>query len=185
MADICRKAALKLNRLLLIVALAYLLFNGLFYWQLTAAENSVSLAYILLGPIVWLITFVIVIVLCLRHRSVWFRRDILLSTLIGIILCTPLVPLGALYLMGPDSHMDSTGYDSRPGYMIKIEHWNYNSGEPAAKKYWKRAGDGKRYDDEDEGFKKDSTWTYFNKKGDTIKTETYHNDSLVKTKVYK
>ena len=68
--------------------------------------------------------------------------------------------------------------------MIKSEHWNYNSGELAAKKYWKRIG-AKTYEDEDEGFKKDSTWVYFNKKGDTIKTETYKDDKIIATKSYK
>jgi len=175
---------LKLNRLLLTIAFAYLLFNGLFYWHLTAAENSVSLAYILLCPLIWLITLVLITILCARNRRVWFKRDILLSTIIGIICCTPLVPVGVLYLVEPDSYLASTSYDTQEGYMIKIEHWNYGSGELAAKKYWKRVG-AKAYEDEDEGFKKDSIWVYLNKKGDTIKTETYKDGKITATKSYK
>jgi hypothetical protein len=84
----------------------------------------------------------------------------------------------------PASYVTATGYSPENGYVHKFEDWDYYGGGRAAKKYWKRPDDGVSYAD-DAGFKKDSTWVYFARNGDTTRIETYRDDSLIKTTVYK
>lgn len=147
-------------------------------------KGGMSIIYLFIYPAFWVITLVVVAIFCIRNRKRWFQRDMLLSTLIAMFFCTPIVLTCIYYLVRPASYITVTGYNPENGYVRKFEDWNYYSGGRAAKKYWKRPDDGASYAD-DSGFEKDSTWVFFNKNGDTIKTETYRDDRLVKTKVYK
>ncbi len=102
----------------------------------------------------------------------WFKKNIILSTLIALFFCTPISISMIALILRPATYLASSGIDGRNAYTLKSENWDYYIGGRAILKYWK--------DD-----KKDSTWVYFNKKGDTIKTETYKNDTLIRKKDFK
>ena len=178
------KPALRFNKTLSIIAVAYLLINGLFDLYAIFLKGGTSFIYVFIYPAFWIVTLIAVAALCIRNRNAWFARKMLLSTIIAIICCTPLVLLGISLLLGSSSYPSAEGYYPKNGYIIKFEQWDYDNGKPASKQYWRKRDDGRPYDS-DAGFQKDSIWVYFNKNGDTLRTETYREDLLIKTKTYK
>jgi hypothetical protein len=163
---------MKITRTLTVIAIVYLLINLLFYWHATTLNGGTSIVYIFIFPFFWAITIILVIVLSIKNRKLWFQKKQLLSTLIALFFCTP-VPLSLTVLvLRPPYYLAASGSNQENGSTIRFEEWNYYSGKQAITKYWK-----------DE--QKDSVWVYFDKKGDTISTETYTEDKLISKKIYK
>ena len=78
-------------------------------------------------------------------------------------------------------YRSGTGFNPKNRITIKNEIWNYNNGKTAIIKYWKINVENYMGNGDDDRFKKDSTWIYFDKDGDTLKTETYKDDQLIIT----
>lgn len=163
---------MKITRTLTIIAIAYLLTNLLFFWHASTLNGGASMGYIFIFPFFWACTIILVIILSIKNRKQWFQRRQLFSTLIALFFCTPIsISLIAL-VVRPASYLASSGSNQNSGSTISFEEWNYYNGKQAITKYWK---DGQ----------KDSVWVYFDKKGDTMLTETYKGDSLINKKSYK
>ncbi|GAB2973635.1 hypothetical protein GCM10027049_04680 [Mucilaginibacter puniceus] len=163
---------MKLNPIPALIALIYTVINVLFYMHATTLTGGASMGYVFIFPMFWIITALGIIVLSIRKRKSWFSKDLLLSTLVSLLFCTPIPLLAVGIFTRPDSYPVSEGYRTVNGNALKDESWDYYNGQRAAKKYWKNE-------------KKDSIWVYFNKNGDTILTETYKEDSLISKKDYK
>jgi len=142
------------------------------------------MGYIFIYPAFWIITLIVITILCIKNRKSWFQKNMMLSTLIAIFFCTPFIFSLSFYAVRPASHLSSTGYNPQGGYIEKSEWWDYYNGPRSAEKYWRKKDDGQSTSD-DKDFRRDSTWIYFNSKGDTVKTETYKDDKLIRTKTYK
>ena len=132
-----------------------------------------SLIYALIYPFFWLLTIITVSVLTYKKRKNWLSKQQKISTIILLVFCTPLPFLTFSSLIQPDIYRASTWYYSKNNQAIKIETWDYSNGKIAIKKFWKNNN------------AKDSLWIYFDKNGDTLKTEFYKENQLIKTKEYK
>ena len=142
-------------------------------------NNATSMIYLLIFPIFWIISIIILVILALKNKSNWFNVNYKITTIISLFFCTPILFLGFRYINRPDSYRDSTGYISKNGYTIKYENWiYYDNGSRKIIKYWK-AVEKDCNDCDSTHFKKDSTWIYFNKKKDTVKIEVYKNGKLI------
>lgn len=163
---------MKWNQTLLMIVLGYTLINILFYTNMLNINGGGSLIYVLIYPVFWLITIIIISVLTYNRRKSWLSKQQKTSTIFLFIFCTP-IPLLIVYnLIQPSTYLSSSGgFKSENGFSIKYETWDYSNGKTAVKKFWKN---------ED----KDSLWIYFDKNGDTLKTENYKNNKLINTKEY-
>lgn len=140
--------------------------------------DATSMIYIIIFPVFWIITIIIVAILTFKNKTIWFEKNYKVSTIIGLFFCTPIFFWFVRAINTPESYRDSSGYMSKNGYTIKYENWTYNDGSPQVIKYWKAVGENCNTCDSTH-FKKDSTWIYFNKKKDTIKVEVYKNGELI------
>jgi hypothetical protein len=164
---------MKFNRPLTIAAIIYLVINTLFILNAATLNGGGSMIYIFIFPFFWIVTLVIITTLSIKNRKIWFKKDMLLSTLLAIFFCTPVSVSLFVLISRPASYLSSSGSNQKDGHQINSEEWNYYSNESRAiNKYWK---DGK----------KDSTWVYFNKNGDTLATETYSEDKLIHKRSFK
>ena len=175
---------MKLNKTLLFFALGFLIINIFFLKNSETLNGGRAMIYIFIFPLFWILTLITVGILAYRNRKEWFNKEMKISTIILLILCSPLSFLGFSSLTRPEMHLIGTGYNPRNGITIKSETWNYNSGQTAIRKFWKLDTENwSIYDDSE--YKKDSTWIYFNKEGDTLKIEKYKNDQLIEKKEFK
>ena len=163
---------MKFNRTPIIVALVFLIINALFFLHATTLNGGGSMIYIFIFPAFWIITFITIVIISIKNSKTWFQKKYLLSTIIALFFCTPVSVLLIVLLVRPSSYLASSGgYGPNDGHAHTFETWDYYSGKRAAKKYWTDS-------------RRDSTWVYFNKKGDTTSTETYRNDTLIRKKTY-
>ncbi|WP_143185698.1 hypothetical protein [Psychroflexus salarius] len=139
-----------------------------------------AMIYIIIFPVFWIATLVTVGILAYRNRKKWFNKKMRISTIVFLILCTPLSIWGFSALTRPEIQLSGTGYNPTNGITIKTETWIYNSGQTAVRKFWKLDKVNSTNSEESE-YKKDSIWVYFDKKGDTLKVEKYKNDKLIET----
>lgn len=168
---------MKIKRTLLSIAIIYNIINFLFWQHILTMPNATSMIYIIIFPVFWIITIIIVTILTFKNKLIWFKKEYKLSTIIGLFFCTPIFFLFVRSINTPESYRASSSYISKMGYTIKRERWIYNNGEQVIK-YWKSDTENCNTCDTT-SFKKDSTWIYFNKKKDTIKIEIYKNGKLV------
>jgi hypothetical protein len=171
---------MKWNITLVSIAITYILINILFYTHARTMEGGSSLIYVIIYPALWLITLIAVGIWTYIKRVSLFQKDSTAATLILLFFCTPLPLLIASELMQPETTRSSSTYSSKNGVTIKDEFWTYTTGQVAARKYWKLNTE-KWIDANEEDFKEDSTWVYFSKQGDTVKTELYNEGKLIRT----
>jgi len=175
---------MKWNNKLTLIAVGYILINILFAWHASTMTGGSSLIYVLIYPPFWIITLIFVGVLTYRKRKEWFKKEIIFSTISMLLFCTPIPLLAFTELTKPEMTRAGSGYNPKNGKTHKTETWIYKPGVIAIKKYW--ILDSEDWTGADEsGFKKDSTWVYFDKDGDTLKIERYIEDKLIESKKYK
>lgn len=163
---------MKWNQTLLKIAIGYSVINILFYTHILNLNGGSSLIYVLIYPLFWLLTIIIISALTYKKRKSWLSKQLKVSTIILLVFCTPLPLLICSSLIQSDIYRSSTSYNSKNGKITKIETWDYTNGKTAIKKFWKNENI------------KDSLWIYFDKNGDTLKTEIYKNNQLLKIKEY-
>lgn len=176
---------MKWNKTLSLIAIIYLIINLLFLQNIKTLNGGKAMIYLVIFPLFWIATLIFVVIISYKRRKEWFSYELRISTNILLVLCTPLSVWGLSYLTSPEIEICCTGYNPRNGITIKSETWSYyNSGQTAITKFWRLETE--NYSDYDESaFKKDSIWVYYDKNGDTIKTEKYKNDTLIERKEYK
>lgn len=172
---------MKINRTIALIAIIYNLINFLFLWHIKGMPDATSMIYLLIYPCFWIITLVLVTIISIKKRIIWFRQDYRISTIISLFFCTPIFFLIIARAELPESYCQSSGYTSKNGYTFKYEEWVYNPNHVQVVKYWKANKENCNSCDTSQ-FKKDSTWVYFDKKQDTIKTEVYKNGNLISIK---
>ncbi len=128
---------MKLNKTLLIIAIGFLIINVLFFKNSETLNGGRAMIYIIIFPLFWIVTLITVGILAYRNRKEWFNKEMKISTILFMILCTPLSIWGFSALTKPEIQLSGTGYNQRNGITIKSETWNYNSGETAIRKFWK------------------------------------------------
>src|SRR5690554_6486968 len=99
-----------MNKSLLIVTLVYLVINFLFFKNAESLQGGKSMIYIVIFPVFWIITLIVVGILAFKNRKKWFKKDLRISTIILLILCTPLSVLFFSYLVKPKMYLSGTGY---------------------------------------------------------------------------
>lgn len=177
------KTKIKWNKTLLIITIIFFVINILFFKN-AESENlrgGKAMIYVIIIPVFWIVTMIIVGILAFKNRKKWFNNELRISTIILLILCTPLSVFGFSYITKPKMYLVGTGYNPKGGTTIKTETWNYNSGQVAVIKHWKLDTENwTSYDDNQ--YKRDSIWVYYDKNGDTLKAEKYRNDTLIESR---
>ncbi|MBV4360519.1 hypothetical protein [Pinibacter aurantiacus] len=150
--------------------------------------TGASLAFVVLWmPAVWITTIILTIILALKRRRILFTTGKTKSTILTLLFCTP-IPLYFGYLFThptPESLRSSSSYRPADGKIFKSESWYYTSNDQ--QKYVEMYFIADSLDEKKNGenaFKKDSTWTYFTKKGDTLRVEKYNAGQLISSKKY-
>lgn len=174
-----------MNKLTPIVIIA-VLANLLTVWLYTNAASQpggsgATMFFIYMEiPLIWLIAVVTTIVFAVRQRSVLFSERILKWTIVTLIFCTP-VPIGVLYTLThptPETLRSSSSTQTINGKVYISENWYYTSNhEPYLTKYF-IADSAAEYQMGEAAYKKDSTWVYLSKTGDTIKIENFKGGKL-------
>ncbi|TXD72141.1 hypothetical protein [Aequorivita antarctica] len=173
-----------MNKTLTIIAIGFLIINLFFFKNAETLNGGRAMIYIFIFPLFWILTLITVGILAYKNRKEWFSNEMKVSTIILLILCTPLSIWGFSSLARPEMELSGTSYNPRNGIIIKSETWNYNSGQTSVTKFWKLDTENwTGYDDSE--YKKDSIWVYYDKKGDTLRIEKYKNDQLVENKEMK
>ena len=175
---------MKVNKTLLIIAIGFLIINVFFFKNSETLNGGRAMIYIIVFPLFWIVTLMTVGILAYRNRKEWFSKEMKISTILFMILCTPLSIWGFSALIRPEIQLSGTGYNPRNGITIKSETWNYNSGQTAIRKFWKLDSENWTNSAEND-YKKDSLWVYFDKNGDTLKVEKYNNDQLIEKTEFK
>ena len=171
---------MKWNLKLTLIATGFVLINILFASHASTMTGGTSLIYAIIFPIFWGLFIIAVGILTFKNRKTWFEKSKRLSTVVLLIFCTPLPLLVFTELTKPEMTRTGTDYWPKDGKTLKIETWIYKPGQIAVKKYWSLETE-KWTEKEENDFKRDSTWVYFDKNGDTLKIEQYENDKLMKT----
>jgi membrane-anchored protein YejM (alkaline phosphatase superfamily) len=132
------------------------------------------LIFLLVLPLIWIVCLIFLAIFVYKGRRELFRRPILKWTIPVVLFCTPL-PMSIIYfeLLLPDTYLaerDSLNNE-------RHEEWVYRSNNKLAVNKYYTPGN-------DEPQNRDSTWTYYDKGGDTVKIEKYKNGKLTST-VYK
>lgn len=166
-------------------ALGFILINFFFYLHASSMNGGGSMIYIFIFPSFWILTLLILALWGYNQRHCWFKENLRTSSFILLFFCTPIPLFVFSSLIRPEMYCSGTGYNSKNGFTIKDETWNFNNGNTAIIKYWKINIENYRGNGDDDRFIKDSTWIYFKKNGDTLKTETYKDNQLIKTNTIK
>jgi heme/copper-type cytochrome/quinol oxidase subunit 2 len=173
----------KLTPIFIVALIANLItFCFYFYAASQPGGSGLSLVFVLTILVLWVIIMVILIVLVNSRRKIIFKRNLLKWTIPVMFFCTPIPFLVLFFIQNPPFalYQGSTGYNPLNGFITKEEEWNYPGGKMAIRKYFKLNSE--QYQDvNDSRYVKDSTWTYWDKNGDTIKIEWYKNGKLIKT----
>ena len=127
---------MKLNKTLSLIALTYLIINILFLRHIETLTGGKAMVYIILFPILWSLTLLTVGILSYNNRQIWFSKKLRLSTIILLILCTPLSIWGYSIITKQKIELTHTNHNSKNGSTIKSEIWTYKSGQTAVTKFW-------------------------------------------------
>lgn len=175
--------------LIIIAIIANLLTIGLYnYAASQPGGTGASLAFIVLWmPAVWITTLVLTIILTIKRRQKLFVSGKTQWTVATLLFCTP-IPLYFGYQLThptPETLRSGSSYSPKDGKIYKSENWYYTSNY--RQKYVDMYFTADSLDEKANGenaFKKDSTWTYFTKTGDTLKVEKYKDGKLISSKKY-
>lgn len=170
---------MKINRKLLSIAIVYNIINFLFWLHISNMSNATSMIYMFIFPCFWIATIVFAIILSLKNKAIWFQKEYKVSTIISLFFCTPVLFLSVIVINSSESYRASSSCGNENGFTIKRESWDYSDGGRQVEKYWK-ANELDCCECDSLRFKKDSTWIYFDKKGDTMKVENYKNGKLIR-----
>ena len=172
---------MKWNKTLSLIVIIYLIINLLFFRNIKTLNGGRAMIYLIILPLFWIVTLITVGILAYKRRKEWFNNELIISTILLLVLCTPLSIWGFSSLTRPEIELSSTGYNPKNGITIKSESWIYNSGQTAITKFWRLETENySGYNDSE--FKKDSIWVYYDNSGDTIRIEKYENDKLIERK---
>jgi hypothetical protein len=185
----CSYKMTKLRPLIIIAVIANFFTIALYnYAASQPGGTGASLAFIVLWmPAVWITTIVLTVIMIKKRRQELFAGGKTKWTLITLLFCTP-VPLYIGFQFThptPETLRSGSTYISKNGKIYKYENWYYTSD------YQKRyvdmyfvADSSDEKTNGEKAFKKDSTWTYFTKTGDTLKVERYKAGQLISSKQY-
>jgi hypothetical protein len=133
-------------------------------------------------PVMWLTSIVTAIVVTIKKRKTLFQRAAVKWTIPVILLCTPIPLAVGNELVNQNAFTEAeTEHIRGPGYVIRREKWVYAHGGALAVTKFFRLNRDDNDDTLDPLYKEDSTWTYFDKKGDVLKTEKYKDGKLIET----
>jgi len=169
----------KLTRLIILSIIANLTTIILCLHAGTQGGESYTdwITFLLLLPVVWIISLILLIVFSYKNRKIYFQRAILKWSVPLILCCTP-VPICIIYssfFVSSTYPVESDTLDHHD-YLLRHEEWLYRSNNKmAVNKYYRI------YNKDDTNGNKDSTWTYFSKSGDILKIERYDNGKLIST----
>lgn len=179
----------QLRPLIIVAVIANILTVALYYYAASQPGGTgASLAFIVLWmPAVWITTIVLTIVLALKRRKNLFVNGKSKWTSLTLLFCTP-IPLYFGYQLThptPDTLRSGSSYSPKDGKIYKSENWYYTSNyrQKYVDMYFIADSLDERANGEN-AFKKDSTWTYFTKTGDTLKVEKYNAGQLISSKHY-
>ncbi|UAY56223.1 hypothetical protein [Arachidicoccus terrestris] len=166
-----------------------LLTIGLYNYAANQPGGSgASFAFILLWmPAVWGITIILTIFLILKRRKRLFVNGTTKWTVATLLFCTP-IPLYLSYRLThptPETLLSGGSYTPKDGKIYKSENWYYTSNyrQRYVDMYFVADSIEERSKGEN-AYKKDSTWIYFTRTGDTLKVENYKNGQLISSKQY-
>jgi hypothetical protein len=75
---------MKINKTILSIAIIYNLINFLFWEHIKIMNNATSMIYLLIFPIFWIISIIILIILALKNKSNWFNVNYKITTIISL-----------------------------------------------------------------------------------------------------
>ncbi|RYE50249.1 MAG: hypothetical protein EOP48_20100 [Sphingobacteriales bacterium] len=174
----------QLRTLIIIAIIANFLTIALYnYASSQPGGTGASLAFAVVWmPAVWITTIVLTIVLTLKGRQKLFVSGKTAWISLTLLFCTP-IPLFIGYQLthpAPETSCSSSSYRPKDGKIYKSEYWYYTDNfQP---KYVDMYFIADSLDEEKNGetaFKRDSTWIYFTKSGDTLKVEKYEDGQLI------
>lgn len=180
------------NWTLLIIAIINILGYVVIFNYLDGLSSGMAIIGVIILPVFIIFITILVLVLCIVYRKKWFNKNILFSTIISIILSTPIpillyfaiqdsLPKGKTIVMqdggecGPTCHYSSTTYNTGEVYKEESIYENDSSGVIIEKRYWYKSENSTE-------LKKDSTWMYFNHDRDIVKIEYFDEGRLLNTK---
>jgi len=177
---------MKFNRTLLYIALTANLLTILFIVNVMGQPGGTgaSMMFMLFWfPGIWIVTVILTIVLTIKNWNDWFYQK-RLSTIILLIFCTPIPIMITIATTIKNYGTENGAYRGMSWYRnigskrVKMERWQYRSGQIYVDKYFTADSINERTLGED-AFKKDSTWIYLDETGDTLKVEKYKDDRLL------
>lgn len=179
----------QLRPLILLAIISNLLTIGLYnYAANQPGGTGASLAFALMWmPAVWITTLILTIFLTLKQRKKLFVRDITKWTVATLLFCTP-IPLYLGYRLThpiPETGRSGSSYWPKGGKIYKSENWYYTA--DYRQKYVDMYFVADSIEEKSKGenaYKKDSTWIFFTKTGDTLKVEHYNNGRLISSRQY-
>lgn len=169
---------MKINRKLLLIAVVYNSINFLFWLHISNMSNATSMIYMFIFPCFWIVTIVFAIIFSLKNNAICCQSEYKVSTMISLFFCTPVLFLSVIAINSSESYRASSSCGNENGYTIKRESWNYRGGGRQVVKYWK-ADEMDCCECDSLRLKKDSIWVYFDKKGDTVKIESYKDGKFI------
>lgn len=175
-------------RLLIIIAVIanVLTVIGYKYAASQPGGTSTSLAFVVVWmPVIWISTIILAIIVAVKGRKKIFvgNKWILATTI--LLFCTPVPLFIASQLTGSSNTgvaRSSSSFSRKDGRIYKTEKWYYTGNYLQTYVVMHFSADST--DEAREGefaLKKDSTWTYFTIKGDTLKVEKYKAGELLST----
>jgi uncharacterized protein YecT (DUF1311 family) len=136
-------------------------------------ENGMGIIAAIVAPVYALIFFIAIIILALIKRKIWFKQDMLASTLLMLLFCTPIPVLSAWYLTQPSTTLHSTETALSGNRIYKTEEV-VNGDQVTEVRHWIKANN--------TAYLKDSLWIWMNKNGDTLQIENYTGEKLLNKK---
>ena len=178
-----------LKPFIIIAIIANLLTIALYnYAASQPGGTGSSLAFVVLWmPAVWITTIILTIIIAVKRQQKLFVNGNIKWAVSTLLFCTP-IPLYFAYQLvhpTPETLRSSSTYKPIDGKIYKSESWYYTS--DYRQKYVDMYFIADSLDEKVNGenaFKKDSTWTYFTKTGDTLKVEKYQAGQIISVKQY-
>jgi hypothetical protein len=133
----------------------------------------------------WLITIVLAFTIALKRKKTLFGKSTWVWTALVLLCCTPIPIVLADQVIHPtpETSRSSSFVKYENGKVYKEEYWYYTS--DYKQKYADMFFVADSLDEAtngDKAFKKDSTWIFLSKNGDTLKIEKYKDGQLLSAK---
>ncbi len=175
-----------LSPLIFIAAIANLL--SIFLYNYAASEpggSGLAMEFAVLWmPAVWLCSIVATIAVSVINRKTIFKDLILKWTLFTIFFTTPIPLCIIYYLTRPNAYREGSSVNYQKGKVYIGETWvnRFTQKKVLEKSFIADSAEESIYGEQ--AYKKEGAWVYFNDTGDTLKVESYRNDTLFSTKQY-